>query len=53
MMFGPTFPRVICDRVFAIRGEIFHQLAPFGFRETCADADMLKHAGLIEQAKQQ
>src|SRR5262249_23449252 len=52
MMHGPLFPRMIRDRVFAIRREILHQLASFGFRETSANADMLQHAEFVETAKQ-
>ena len=46
-------PRVIRERVLAIRREEFHQLPPLLVGEARAHADVLELAGIIEEAEQQ
>src|SRR5436309_5624420 len=52
-MLGPIFPRVSGERVLAVWGEEFYQLAPLLFREARADTDMLERAGVVEKAEQE
>src|SRR5260370_364120 len=52
-MLRPFFPRVIGQRVLAIRRQVFYQRAPLLVREARAHAHMLQRAGIVEESEQQ
>src|SRR5688572_14094907 len=49
----PTFPWVGRERVLAVWGEKFHELAPLLVGEAGANADVLKRAGAVEKTEQE
>ena len=42
LVFAPLLPRMIRERVFSIRREIFRQLQPFLLGETGANTDVMQ-----------
>src|SRR5580704_4976702 len=47
----PALPRMIRERVPAIRREIFRELPALLFRKARADADVLQRARIVEKAE--
>src|SRR5687768_4407469 len=50
---GPMLPGVTDDRIFAVGGEEFCELAALLLREARADADVVQRAGFVEKAEQE
>src|SRR5215207_6220490 len=49
----PVLPRMIVARAFAQRLELIGELGALGLLERCADADVMKRAGLVVETEQQ
>ena len=52
-MVGPELPRVIGERVSAIRRQVLSKFAALILREARADAYVLQHTRIVEEPEQQ